>query len=212
MNKRIILTTLFLSILTILLTGCVFPTSASIKPSPLYGQEVLKIKDLNFIGSKDTNVALVGSVLTSIEVENHPILMVSATNNSENPIEFSTMNIRASYGNRSINIYTEDEFSEYLEWEKHGEIRSSSSNISMSPANRYLSIASYLSGTAVIADRYNKLQNAILRNRVIEPGETYGGLIMLQKLQHNDIGNPLILRLLIGSEVHEIRFSILKDA
>ena len=119
------------------------------------------------------------------------------------------MNIAAAYGNRPIKVYTDNEFSQYLEWKKASEMRSP--HVTITPGAGALNALSYLSATAEIAVRFDDLKSKILRGKIIQPGEVHGGLIMLQKLSEADIGKPLVMILKVGKEFHEIRFSIIKD-
>jgi len=194
--------------ITILLSGCAGTMSAKMEPSPLYGQEIKNIKDLKFIASRSTNFDIAGGALDSVDLDEHPMLMVFVKNNSEEGIHFSTKNIRAAYDDRPIHVYSDNEFEQYLKWQKAMEMRSPS--VGVSPANGTLFALSYLTASAEIATRFNDVIDNILRDKTIQPGEVHGGLIMLQKLSEDDIGKPLILLFKIGSEVHEIRFSIIK--
>ena len=191
-----------------LLSGCAGTMSAKIEPSPLYAQEIKNSKNSKFILSRRNNFVIGVGAPDSVSLDEYPMLMVFVKNNSEEGAHFSTKNILAAYGNRPIHVYSDEEFEQYLKWRKAMEMRSPS--VSVSPANGTLFALSYLTESIGIAARFNDMIDNILRDKTIQSGEMNGGLIILQKLSEADIGKPLILLFKVGSEVHEIRFSITK--
>ena len=198
--------TIFIVSFGIVLSGCAGPSYIKFVPAPLDNQVVKKVEDVTFVSSKGENIDVAAGVHDTLKFDNVLALYVVINNHSESPIDFSTVNIKAIYGHKPIHIYSDIEFAKYLDWQKAKDMRSPSVNVS--PVNGKLYALSYLTASLEIAANYEKMRNLILRDKTIRPGESNEGMILVQKIDAARAQMPFVLFFKLGSEIHEIRFSI----